>query len=119
MVGSSTWTRCQVPKSSKSARSNPGARSANCVLPLTLTNSDVFATVRRFLMDSHYDEAAVCERLNLTNATDYLRLRPNPASPYAIRDSLDALVRLFLIGEIVEQSELEPNIPAAMVEALA
>jgi SAM-dependent methyltransferase len=89
------------------------------VLPIILTDSDVFAKVRRFLMASHYDEAAVCERLKLTDAADYLTLRPNPASPYTIRDSLDALVRLFLIGEIVEQSQLEHNIPAAMIEALA
>jgi len=89
------------------------------VLPLILTNSDVFAKVRRFLIDSHYEEGAVCERLHLTNATDYLRLRPNPASPYTIRDALDALARLFLIGEIVEHSQLELYIPAAVIEALA
>jgi SAM-dependent methyltransferase len=89
------------------------------VLPLILTNSDVFATVRRFLIDSHYDEDTVYERLNLTNTADYLTLKPNPASPYTIRDTLDALVRLFLIGEIVEHSQLESYIPAAIIEALA
>jgi SAM-dependent methyltransferase len=88
------------------------------VLPLTLAGPDAFANVRGFLIDSYYAERSVCERLNLTNAADYLKLRPNPASPYTIRDRLDALVRLFLIGEIVEHSQLESHIPAAVTEAL-
>ena len=70
------------------------------MLPLTLTGPDVFANVRGFLIDSRYTERAVCERLNLTNATEYLKLKPNPASPYPIRDALDVLMRLFLIGEM-------------------
>lgn len=89
------------------------------MLALTLTGSDVFAQVRGFLIDSHYAERSVCERLHLTNTADYLKLKPNPASPYAIRDALDALARLFLIGEIVAHSQIEPHIPPGVIDALA
>src|SRR5205085_6908379 len=87
--------------------------------PLTLSGSDVFANVRGFLIDSHYAEGPICKRLNLTNTADYLTLRPNPASPYTIRDALDAVVRLFLLGEIVDHAQLESHVPCAIIEAFA
>ena len=69
-------------------------------------------------MDSNYTEAAVCKRLGLHHLQDYLTLRPNPASPHSIDDRLDLLVRLFLIGEVVQEQQMQTWIPAPVREAM-
>ena len=79
---------------------------------------NLFATLRAFLIDSHYWEADVFNRLGIQQPQDYLALRPNPSSPHSIHDRLDLLVRLFLIGEIVEEHDMQCWVPAPVREAM-
>jgi hypothetical protein len=88
------------------------------VLPLTIGSPGRFRELRSFLKDSYYTEDSVCERLHLKRAQDYLSLRPNPASPLAIRDRLDLLARLFLVGEMVGDLELNSWVPIPVCEAM-
>jgi SAM-dependent methyltransferase len=89
------------------------------MLPLIVGSPDLFQRLRRFLTDSDYLEAAVCERLGLKAAEEYLTLGPNAESPRSIRDRLDFLARLFLIGEFVDKSDLESWVPDPVVESMA
>src|SRR6266849_5760911 len=88
------------------------------VHPLTIGPSVLFRELRAFLTDSYYSEAAVCKRLGLESSQDYLTLRPNLASPRSIEDPLDLVVRLFLIGEMVSNDELEKWAPLPVLEAM-
>lgn len=86
--------------------------------PLVLGPRALFSELRAFLVGSNYTEAAVCQRLGLHQPKDYLTLRPNPASPRAIHDHLDLLARLFLIGEIVEEQQIQTWVPSPVREAM-
>ena len=86
--------------------------------PLTIGPRQLFSDLRTFLTDSNYSEAAVCNRLGLKQATDYLSLRPDPNSPHAIKDQLDLLTRLFLIGETVPEDQLK-KVPAPVRQAMS
>jgi methylase of polypeptide subunit release factors len=88
------------------------------VLPLIAGPPGLFQRLRGFLKDSNYFEAAVCERLGLKASEDFLTLSPNVPSPRFIRDGLDFLARLFLIGEFVDQSDLESWVPGPVVESM-
>ncbi len=70
-------------------------------------------------MDSHYSETALFKRLGIQHSKDYLTLRPNPSSPHSIHDRLDLLARLFLIGEIVEEHQMQSWVPAPVRDAMA
>ena len=86
--------------------------------PLVVGPRHLFDTLRAFLIDSHYLEPGVFKRLGLQQTKDYLTLRPNPALPRAIHDRLDLLARLFLIGEIVEEHQMQSWVPAPVHEAM-
>ena len=86
--------------------------------PLKIGPAGCFGTLRGFLTDSYYTETAVCQRLGLKDREDYLKLQPNPSSPHPIRDRLDLLARLFLIGEFVDGKELQTWGPANVLEAI-
>jgi SAM-dependent methyltransferase len=88
------------------------------VHPLNIGPSVLFRELRAFLTDSYYSEAAVCKRLGLDSSQDYLTLRPNLASPRSIEDPLDLVVRLFLIGEMVSNDELEKWAPLPVLDAM-
>jgi methylase of polypeptide subunit release factors len=70
-------------------------------------------------MESGYTEAAVCQRLGLTDIERSLTLRPEPGARHSAQDRLDLLAHLFLIGELVEQRELETWLPAPVLEAIS
>jgi methylase of polypeptide subunit release factors len=70
-------------------------------------------------MESGYTETAVCERLGLPHIERSLTLRPMPGASHPAQDRIDLLAHLFLIGEIVAQSELETWLPAPVLEAVA
>jgi methylase of polypeptide subunit release factors len=89
------------------------------VPPLIVGPRQLFATLRAFLIDSHYSELELFKRLGIQQPKDYLTLRPNPSSPRPIHDRLDLLARLFLIGEIVEEHHMESWVPAPVREAMA
>jgi SAM-dependent methyltransferase len=93
-------------------------RYLGSVLPLIIGSPDLFQPLRAFLTDSHYSEAKVCDRLGLKRAEDYLTLNPNPAAPHPVRDALDLLSRLFLIGEFVKEKQIEKYVPAPAFECL-
>ncbi|PYT27359.1 MAG: hypothetical protein DMG58_20440 [Acidobacteria bacterium] len=86
--------------------------------PLTIGPPALFRELRGFLTDSYYSEASVCARLGLESPQDYLTLLPNPASPRSIQDPLDLAARLFLIGEMVRDHELEKWVPLSVIEAM-
>jgi len=88
------------------------------VPPLTIGPTALFRELRAFLTDSYYSETAVCARLGLERPQDYLTLLPNPASPRSIQDPLDLVARLFLIGEMVRDHELEKWVPLPVLEAM-
>ncbi len=88
------------------------------MLPLTIGPPDLFQPLRQFLTDSYYSEVKVCDRLGLKCAQDFLTLRPNPAAPHPIRDGLDLLARLFLIGEFVKEDEIEAHVPAPALASM-
>jgi methylase of polypeptide subunit release factors len=88
------------------------------VPPLVVGPRHLFATLRAFLIDSHYTETDIFKRLGIQQPRDYLTLRPNPSSPRAIHDRLDLLARLFLIGEIVEEHQMQSWVPAPVREAM-
>jgi len=88
------------------------------VPPLTIGPPALFRELRAFLTDSYYSEAAVCARLGLQSPQDYLTLRPNPASPRSLQDPLDVMARLFIIGEMVKNDELEKWVPVPVLEAV-
>lgn len=85
---------------------------------LKLGPNEHFTRLRDFLGDSQYTEQAVCQRLGLTSREDYLKLKPNPSQPRSIRDGLDLVARLFLIGEFVGGSDLDAWAPSPVVEAI-
>ncbi len=85
---------------------------------LKIASPALFSKLRAFLTDSYYSEVAVCERLGLQRPPDYLTLRPNPASPRVINDRLDLLTRLFLIGEMVTELELESWVSSPVLESM-
>jgi SAM-dependent methyltransferase len=78
----------------------------------------LFRNLRAFLIDSHYSEAAVCQRLGLKRPEDYLTLVPNPTSPRVIQDRLDLLTRLFLIGEMVPVLEAAQWVSPLVLESM-
>jgi len=88
------------------------------VPPLAIGQPAVFRELRTFLTDSYYSEAAVCARFGIERPQDYLTLRPNPTSPRAIKDGLDLVARLFLIGELVREDDLEKWTPIPVIEAM-
>jgi len=89
-----------------------------CVPPLTIGPPALFRELLAFLTDSNYSEGAVCVRLGIGSSQDYLTLRPNPASPRSIQDPLDLVARLFLIGEMVKNDELEKWASLPILEAM-
>jgi SAM-dependent methyltransferase len=88
------------------------------VPPLIVGPRHLFDGLRAFLVDSHYSEPALFHRLGIQQPKDYLTLRPNPASPRPIHDRLDLLARLFLIGEIVDEHQMQSWVPAPVREAM-
>ena len=86
--------------------------------PLVIGSRQLFSVLRAFLVDSDYTEAAVCKRMGLHHPKDYLSLRPDPASPHSIHDRLDLLGRLFLIGETVDEQQMETWAPLPVREAM-
>ena len=86
--------------------------------PLIVGPRHLFDGLRAFLIDSHYLEPALFQRLGIQQPKDYLTLRPNPSSPRPIHDRLDLLARLFLIGEIVEEHQMQSWVPAPVREAM-
>ena len=89
-----------------------------CVPPLTIGPHVHFRQLRAFLTDSYYSETAVCKRLGLERPQHYLTLHPNPASPRAMQDPLDLAMRLFLIGEMVKNHELEKWASPPAIDAM-
>jgi methylase of polypeptide subunit release factors len=94
-------------------------RYVGCVISLKVSPKEQFPLLHAFLTDSGYTERAVCERLELRGIEGCLKLRPNPNSPRPVRDRLDLLARLFLIGELVEEQELKRWLPEEVLEAAA
>jgi hypothetical protein len=88
------------------------------VLPLIAGPPGLFHRLRGFLIDSNYCEAAICERLGLKAAEEYLTLGPNANSPRFIGDRLDFLARLFLIGEFVDKGDIESWVPSPVIECM-
>jgi SAM-dependent methyltransferase len=94
-------------------------RYVGCVITLKVSQKGLFPLLQAFLTDSGYNEPAVCDRLGFSSIERCLTLRPNPVSPRPIHDRLDLLIRLFLIGESVEQPELEMWFPAPVFAAMS
>ncbi len=92
-------------------------RYVGCVISLKVSPKEHFPPLRQFLLESNYTETAVCERLGLPNIESCLTLRPKPGLPHSAQDCLDLLAHLFLIGQFVEQSELETWLPVPVLEA--
>ena len=87
----------------------PLFRSAKAVSP-QLGTPEQFAALRRFLANSNYTEAAICERLGIPSLSKVVHLRTG--GPQA--DALDWLIRLFLLEESLPQSW----IPAEILDLL-
>jgi hypothetical protein len=69
-----------------------------------------FEALRRFLLESDYTVAAICERLEISSLSKVVHLRTG--GPRA--DSLDWLIRLFLLEEALPQEW----IPGEILETL-
>ena len=94
-------------------------RYVGCVIALKVSPKDLFPPIKEFLSESGYTEKAVCERLGLRNMEQALKLYPNPSAPHRINDRLDLAVRLFLIGELVEEEELQRWLPSGVMKSAA
>jgi len=76
-----------------------------------------FHDLKAFLTEAGYTERSVCERLGL-GAQHELLARKSPRSLDQIRDSLDLLIKLFLLGECVEESVLQEALPSVVLDAI-
>jgi len=88
------------------------------VLPLTIGTPARFRELRTFLTDINYSEPAVCARLGLKNAQEFLTLKPDPASTRPIRDPLGLAASLFLVGDIVPGAAMSAWAPDSVVTAM-
>jgi carbamoyltransferase len=90
------------------------------MLPLQLGEPEQFTVVREFLDQAEYSEQAVCKRLGLDGLHEYLSRdeKSAPPAPTEVSDALDALLRVFLVGDSVRRDLLGGFIPNAARESM-
>lgn len=87
--------------------------------PLRVPADDAaFAAARQALAAARYTEPAICERTGIPSIYEFRRLHEGRPRGQ-LGDALDALLRLFLDTEPVEEDDLRRLLPAATLEALA
>ncbi|MDQ2774595.1 MAG: methyltransferase [Acidobacteriota bacterium] len=89
------------------------------MFPLKIGSSEQFQTLRQFLFESGYTEQAVCRRLKIPSIYDFKTLREGRAGDRAIKDTLDALIRLLMDEEPVESSALAPHLTPGALRVMA
>jgi len=86
--------------------------------PLKLGTADQFRALRLFLSDAGYTEEAVCTRLELRSIYGFKTLCEGRKGSAHIHDRLDALIRLLMDEEALEQLVLEKHLGAAGLAAM-
>lgn len=88
-------------------------------MPLRFGTPAEFAAVRNLLEQADYTETAVCRRLGLDAIYNFRTIREGRETAHEIRDSLDVLIRLFLDGEYVNDSQIRAVLSPTAPEVLA
>jgi len=86
-------------------------------IPLRFHPAEAFATLRAFLKDAAYSEAAVCRRMGVSSLAQLLTRKPR-ASPPAAGDALDLLISVFLLGEFGTRASAENLLPGEVRRAM-
>lgn len=89
------------------------------MMPFRFGTDAEFAAAREFLSASGYATAAICERLGLEDLGQFKPLGEGRATPQEVHDRLDALIRVFLDGMVVEEAVLAPLLGDEGLAALA
>ncbi len=86
--------------------------------PLVIGQTSHFEILRRALIDFAYTEGSVCSRLALPSIYDFKTLREGRTGRSDITDPLDALIRLLMDQEAVEESILAAHLGAQTLAAM-
>jgi len=87
-------------------------------IPLQIGSDEQFHRVRSLFADSGYDEAGVCARTGIRTIFDFKSKAEGRETGTDLHDTLDALIRLLMDGEVLARDRLLALIPAAGVAAL-
>jgi len=87
---------------------------------LEFGTTEQFAALRRFLADIGYREPRICEKLGLPSAEalDIIALSENLKEKVTSAEPLNAIIRLFLLGEFVFIEEAETQFPGSAWAAM-
>ena len=88
------------------------------MLPLKIGTTQQFEALREFLRASAFCEHFVANALGLGTDLDYVALNECIKPVENADPVLSFLIRVFVLGEDVERSELDSNIPGAIREAI-
>jgi len=77
-----------------------------------------FEILRESLTDRGYSEQSVCRRLAIPSIYDFKTLREGRTGPSDVSDSLDALIRLLMDQEAVEESILAAHLGEQILAAM-
>jgi SAM-dependent methyltransferase len=89
--------------------------------PLQMVTSEQFATLREYFLQSDFSADAIRKRLDIPPAKelDLVELSGTPLLRSKVRDGLDALIYLFLLGESLPFAEALSLFPPAVWDALS
>lgn len=87
-------------------------------VPNVAPDATAFAALRRIFEGSGFSEAAICERLSITNLADIEAEQVRATDSGPLRNASDALCKLFVEGWPVERAELEGLLTADSVQLL-
>ncbi len=99
------------------AISGKKGNASESAMPLRLGETGHFTRVRDFLRRVAFNEAAICQRLQLTQFDRVLGLSRERIPFSGTPDSLDLLIRLFLLRDTTSLQEIRALMPAETLEA--
>ena len=95
----------------------PGSASGRPV-PLRFPSPQNFLQVRDALRAAGYDDAGVCRHLGIGSMFEFVLQSPDRRAGTELRDPVDALIRLLMDGEVLEESRLRPVVAPELLDGL-
>jgi SAM-dependent methyltransferase len=84
-----------------------------------LGTDEEFAAVRQLFQKCGFDERGVTDRLEIEDIAHFKSIRQGRRSALDLQSPIDALIRLFLDGEVVKESVAAKLLPEEAIESLA
>lgn len=84
--------------------------------PLVLGSPEAFTTLRSALIELHFDEASICERVGIPNMFEF-STRWEGREPIELTDTLAAFIHLLIDGDMLDEARLRAMVPERALRA--